>query len=964
MATTNLLTTVQRIRRLASTANDCAQSDGELLGEFLADKNPSAFETIIRRHGMMVSQICRRELGNAHDAEDAFQATFLILAQQASSIRKRDSLSSWLHGVAFRMATNAKRAAKRRRKHESNFGSSRETADPAGCVAWKEIQSILDEEIQALPDSYREPFIRCCLEQASCAEAAKQLGLAETVVRNRLSGARKRLQNKLARRGVSLSAVLAAMAVSAAPEAIASSFVGATANAAAHLAGGQGSPCDLVSPKVIILMEGVKRSMFLVKSKIAGAVAILCAAVGIGFGIASAQTSGATTGQSLPGKDASEEQQGARRADKPKARADAPPVQQPKPEATGEVLGRVLDPDHKPVEGAKIYLWKSPVPGRWDRQPGGPESLVRPQEVTKTGPDGRFRLDISKVEVEASDNESPGFQVMAVKDGFGCDWQKTGEGKEEITLRLVKDQPITVRILDADGKPVQGAKLAVEYLLGAKNDDLTDYIASFGKNKGYTDWLKDWTGAVPEMPKVLTTGADGRLKLTGIGRNRVVHLHVEGPAIASTSFDVMARDAETIVSEKGGRLYGASSEFVCQASRPIRGVVRDLTTGKPMQGVTVTGQYDCEALTDKDGRYELLGLRKSTSYEMKFMPADGLHFQRRVGIKDTPGLTPLVTADVGLLQGLTVLGKVTDKATGKPIAGARIDYHPLSGNKYVNYKIPDVWWPCSEATTAADGSYKITVLPGPGVMGVTAPRRQAYMAAAVPVKDRKDFFKAVVVDNDQEDYFVNEVGGQAVGAIAIWNYNSMILLEPDEKQESLVRDVSLELPLERKGRVIGPDGKPISGATVLGLTPTLDIVTLKGSDFVVKGINPRAKRPLAFTYKDKTLGHLGFFIKELQGDPTELLTVKLEPCGSVSGRVLDAEGEPVPGLDLHLMTMAFRRSGEDHTATTDKDGRFRAEGIVPGQEYGIRAPQQPRLYVKVLIESAKPVDLGDIKMKR
>ena len=239
------------------------------------------------------------------------------------------------------------------------------------------------------------------------------------------------------------------------------------------------------------------------------------------------------------------------------------------------------------------------------------------------------------------------------------------------------------------------------------------------------------------------------------------------------------------------------------------------------------------------------------------------------------------------------------------------------------------------------------------------------MTAAVPPKDRKDFFKAAIANNDREDHLTKEAGGLHGGAITISGYNSIILLEPDEKQESLVRDVALEMPLQRKGRVVGPDGKPILGVTVLGLNPRPNIETLKGSAFVVKGINPRAKRPLVFTCKDKTFGHLGCFIKELQGDPTELLTVKLEPCGSVSGRVLDTDGEPVPGLKLHVMTTAFYWGGEEHSATTDKDGRFRAEGILPGQEYLLwEGGALSRVYTKVLIDAAKPVELGDVKMIR
>src|SRR5262249_48245706 len=176
-------------------------------------------------------------VGTAHDAEDAFQATFLVLAQRAASVRKQESLAGWLHGVAHRMANHAKRAAARRHRHESRAGQAT-PPDPALGAAWREVQALLDEEIAGLPDSLRGPFVLCCLESHSRAEAAQILGLREATLGMRLSRARKLLQERLARRGVSLAAVLAAAALgaNAALAAVPRSLAGPTLKAAAHLA--------------------------------------------------------------------------------------------------------------------------------------------------------------------------------------------------------------------------------------------------------------------------------------------------------------------------------------------------------------------------------------------------------------------------------------------------------------------------------------------------------------------------------------------------------------------------------------------------------------------------------------------------------------------------------------------------------------------------------------------------------
>src|SRR5262249_627332 len=195
----------------------------------------------------------------------------------------------------------------------------------------------------------------------------------------------------------------------------------------------------------------------------------------------------------------------------------------------------------------------------------------------------------------------------------------------------------------------------------------------------------------------------------------------------------------------------------------------------------------------------------------------------------------------------------------------------------------------------------------------------------------KDFFKAPVIENQSEDYLTVAGGANSFGAISQNSYNALVLLEPGEKDEGLVKDVALERPLHRKGRVIGPHAQPLTGVTVCGLVRH-GVETLPGAEFTVWGINPRANRPLVFYHKDR---NLGFYVKELRGDNSEPLTVKLQPCGSASGRIVDPDGEPVVGLRLVAQGRALRILGDAgggaHLLTTDKEGRFRVEGVVPGE---------------------------------
>jgi RNA polymerase sigma factor (sigma-70 family) len=285
MASARFTAAVRHIRTVAAGQTGGPPSDGALLRAFISDNDQQAFEALLLRHGPMVLRVCQRTLRNRHDAEDALQAAFLVLAKRAGSIRKRESLASWLHGVAYRMATHAKRAEDRRHKHESRVSPTL-PPDPALSAALQEVQVLLDEEIQGLPEMLRAPFILCCLENKSCLEAACQLGINKAAVDMRLSRARKLLQNRLARRGVSLTAALAAVALGAdgACAAISLSLVGATAQAATLMAAGPTAAAGLVSAKVTALTEGALRTLFLTRLKVTAVALLAVALAGTGAG--------------------------------------------------------------------------------------------------------------------------------------------------------------------------------------------------------------------------------------------------------------------------------------------------------------------------------------------------------------------------------------------------------------------------------------------------------------------------------------------------------------------------------------------------------------------------------------------------------------------------------------------------------------------------------------------------------
>src|SRR4051794_6447185 len=163
MVNTRLGAVVRHLRRLRSREEGGAGSDGELIAAFTARNDQAAFAGLVERYGPLVWRVCRRGLRPEQDAEDALPATFLLPAPHARAIRKRESLGSWLYGVAYRVAMRARQQAARRRAKEAQARVAA-PGDPGWKAAWQEVQAVLDEEVQALPEKQRAVFVLCCLE--------------------------------------------------------------------------------------------------------------------------------------------------------------------------------------------------------------------------------------------------------------------------------------------------------------------------------------------------------------------------------------------------------------------------------------------------------------------------------------------------------------------------------------------------------------------------------------------------------------------------------------------------------------------------------------------------------------------------------------------------------------------------------------------------------------------------------
>jgi RNA polymerase sigma factor (sigma-70 family) len=271
----------RRVNEVIRQLRKTVLTDGQLLEDYVCRREEAALAALVQRHGPMVWGVCRRVLRNYHDAEDAFQATFLVLVRKAASITSRELLANWLYGVAYQTARKARATAAKRRQRERQVADMPEpSAGPPDL--WQDLQPLLDQELNGLPAKYRLPVVLCDLQGKSRKEAARQLRCPEGTVAGRLARARRLLAKRLARHGLAVSggalaAVLSQEAASAMPTAVAMSTI-----KAANL-----YPAGLISAEVAALTEGVLKAMLLTRLKIMlGTLLVVCLVATTAAGLA------------------------------------------------------------------------------------------------------------------------------------------------------------------------------------------------------------------------------------------------------------------------------------------------------------------------------------------------------------------------------------------------------------------------------------------------------------------------------------------------------------------------------------------------------------------------------------------------------------------------------------------------------------------------------------------------------
>jgi RNA polymerase sigma factor (sigma-70 family) len=945
------------IRRLAAFPSAGEQSNAALLDRFISERDEQAFTALVKRHGAMVHQVCWRLLGNGAQVEDAFQATFLVLARKAAAVRPREALPAWLHGVARRVALKARSAQSRRQEagllSDIPAGGN---ADPLAEISARELLALIDEEVQRLPERYRLPVILCCLGGRSLEEAAQELGWSFGSVKGRLERGRARLHDRLIRRGLTLSAALAAVELSRAT-ASAAVLVGLAARTIhCALAFGAGNPAVTgASQSAATLASRVGMAMAFPRIALTAALALTLAVLGAGIAL-----HGKTPEPAPPAQEPSPRPE---LAALPTAPQHSPQPFWDQSDTPVELSGQVLDPRGQPLAGAELYVGCSVRPFVRRILPENPSDeqalpASYPVRATTAG-DGRFRFRFATSEIAAQVLDDARPAVMAIAKGFGPQWVEIGPSTSgDFKLQLVEDFPASGRVLDADRRPVAGAKLVVQGIYSAPIDELTRFLK--GGSNGWAP--RCWKGPLPGNTPSISTDAEGQWRCDGLGRDRIAAFVLEGPQVPRTLLKVATRPGE--VAATVFKVHGPAKDYLAPIVRTIRGTVLDQVSREPLAGVTISIRPgNATVRTGSDGRFALVERRQDVGYGLVAHPANGQgYFACQMCAREQPGAAEL-TQDLLLMRGITLTGRVTNRSTGKPPNFAVLEYYPLLSNQNTRGISCIALVPASTTTVRRDGSYSLPVLPGPGIIGVVASPREDYATANVMGKDWTEFLQqqqALLSQNPSTDYQASIAIALTLGvkgALPIDKYHALALINPPKDAQSQVQDLALQTTQTVHGAVRGPDGQPLLGVQVVGLSAVrMDSEMLESSSFTVTGLLPQGSRELFFQHREKKLGK----VVTVRANAAQPIMVNLEPCGTATGRLVDELGIPMPGAYAILSEDA---SPGSVIAQADNLGRFQM-ALYPGQKYswGSLHPLLKNL-ATVQVEAGQVLDLGDLAQK-
>jgi RNA polymerase sigma factor (sigma-70 family) len=971
MSTTQAGVILRHLRTFVATEQPGSPTDRQLLEQFATRREEGAFEALLRRHAPLVLGVCRRVLRQEQDAEDAFQATFLVLARKAQEVGRRGSVAGWLHRVAYHAAIRARARTASREQHERQ-APPRQPTDLLGEVTGRELFAMLDEELQQLSEVRRAPLVLCYLQGHTCDEAARQLGCSLRTLKRRLDQARQCLRARLARRGLALPAAILALGLTCgAKAAVPAGWVAAAVRAAT----GAGSGATAAGA----IAEAVLRGMSPTPLRWVAALLVLGTLI-FGTGVLARHAQAQRP-------DAEEPPLPAPAAAAPPLTLPAAPSKEVADAKKAAITGRVVDADGKPVAGARVAGY-----GGLEFGSLSVEYQAKSLGEVKTDADGCFRLAVP---------ETPGgrfrhIELLSAAKGHGAAWSRATVGNEsEVELRLPPEEAVVGRLIDLQGQPLAKAQLRPRRVLSAEPprgpklaapkegdaaaSDMRHLLALQRRSQSFEFWKDSPIKDFSLWPKPVTTDAEGRFRVTGFGRGQEVDLFVEDDRVAAQEIIVTAghkaRDFSLVPPHKvSGRLVAADTD------KAIAGVSVWVTSFHDRLG------YGVDVRTDADGRYTA-NAYPGESYLVTAYPPRGEPYLVAFRQADWPKGAVKQEVDLKLPRGAVVRGKVVEAGTGKALVSATLAFVPqsegnperprgiLSGQEHKYF-------------SRADGTFEMVVPPGRGHLIVTGPSPE-YTYRTV----------------SEAELLAGKPGGPP------HHFHAVVALDLRAKGDAKELKIELRRAVKIKGRLVGPDGKPVKDAVVFlpsellpprqpamlslvfGVPPGTRVAAVSARDgaFELPNCDPEATYRI-YVLSGKAEGanegpvampRPGGVFEAVAGDSIAVVNrliggknplgavadlsakaaggkaveVKLVPCESAEVRFADAKGKAVPqkvwlellvkpgptaeksrvagkpAAEAALLGSPHSLWNEKSPLAPDADGRITLRGLIPGATY-------------------------------
>ena len=982
MSGNRLAIVLEHIRRLVKVApaptSDEGLTDQVLLDRFVRNRDEGAFAELMQRHAAMVHGVCRRILSHSQDAEDAFQATFLVFARRAGKVR--GSIGGWLHGVAWRVARRLQ-TQRARRAERSLRPDEAVQSDPAAEVTWREVQRVLDEELQRLPEKYRAPLVLCYLEGMTKDEAALRLGWPNGVLRGRLDRGRECLRARLVRRGMALSTALFGAALSE------SAFAGIPAAAGSEVvrnsvlfAAGHGVTPGAASAKVVALAREVTRSMIATKVRsVVLSLAIIVVLVG-GASVSllrlMANDPPAVPVAVAQGEEKPNPKQPLKQPDARDGKSD---------ESAGDMSraridGHVVDEVGNPVAGAVVT-----TVGR------------RSAPKTRTAADGSFCLVLDEACAQfhtitaSADNEA--------RQGIGA-FEDTGLPHVVLSqvakMRIVVKpaRKMNVRVTDAAKKPVEGAAVGVI--------DNSRQILVHGQ-----------------------TGTDGLLTLNFPADARLMQVVALKPGVGCDYYENYRSWPGSILGTPPPQVT-----LTLEGTRPITVAAVDVAN-KPVSGIDLLpwafkkkGKIAPVVLTDAAKlKYFIVRTDGAGLATFDWLPPpwlDRIDFRQRdteenqrdteYSLPESPYLEPSApqqTLVARMQRNIPISGTVTH-SNGKPAAGILVQAEGQSNN-YSGFRIV--------VRTDADGCYKMLVAPAHSYIVAVADLEWAATSRTdIDLRDDDTPRKGIDFRLDRGTFIHGKVTVGAdkkpaarltIGLIEVgkelfptdgWPQNLRRWTEADSEGRYSFRvgpgryklawmgnypggkefaieagkSIERDIHLDRLGRAIlkgvvlaeAFDGKPVAGAFVQGHRAQSTRIALGDALADDRGrFEFDRYREETLVYARNPEGTMAMITRVDAQD--DAVTIVISAAGKLRGRLLDKAGNPVVGVlvgcNMHIGAEETPEFKADFKTKTDGAGRYEFPGIVAGSRCTVTAyAADKRQVCQVLpLVQAESIDLGD-----